>query len=273
MLNTIQIGRALFVVAALLQLGAAQAETTYRSQLSWGYTPSTGSGQDVTTTTGGTYSMSGIGYSMTTSGSPLNNGTAEAQFSADIGAVAVGTNIKYTASLMGPAGVLVPVRVIAYGLAEGEGYDPCCGTEQYSVGAHITVDSKEQGSLISQFASANTGVLSQSFSFDQYVYMLSGTNIEVNLFAGASTISPYTHTSTITGHAFVDPQFIIDPAYASQYSFVGLPTVVPEPASGVLLALGGGVIALASRRRRHSHGQPSGETPIKQRYTDSTQAA
>ncbi len=254
MTNAIRSGSAVIAAAALLLLSTgAEAVATYRSQLYWGAEPYGPYDQDVTTTTGGSYSLSGTGYSMTTSGSPLNNGTAEARFSSDIGAVSVFTQIQYTASIAGPVGVSVPVRVIAYGLAEGEGFDPCCGTEQYSAAAQFTMDT-QQASLIAASAIVSTGFLTESFNVDQVIYIMSNTPLDIRLSAGAGTYSSYTHTSTITGHAFVDPQFIIDPAYASQFSFVGLPTAVPEPASGALLALGAGVMAFIRRARPAQRG-------------------
>jgi hypothetical protein len=217
--------------------------------LLWGPTDDTKTGQVVTTTTGGSYSVIQAGYSMATSGSPLNNGTAEASFSADVGAVAVSTEIFYTLNLVGPANTLVPVRIIASGLAEGFGYSPCCGTQPYSAAASFEIFSAEQGYLVHESAIAYTGVASASLAFDQIVFIQPNTDMFVTLTAGARTIGAYQHTSTITGHAFIDPQFIVEPAFASQYAFAGLPSAIPEPASGLQLVFGGALIAFAIRKR------------------------
>ena len=74
MTNAIRSGSAVIAAAALLLLSTgAEAVATYRSQLYWGAEPYGPYDQDVTTTTGGSYSLSGTGYSMTTSGSPSSS--------------------------------------------------------------------------------------------------------------------------------------------------------------------------------------------------------
>jgi len=249
--NTVQIARFVVVAAALLPLGAAHAVTTYRSTLLWGAQSSTMTGSVVTTATGGAYTMSDMTfYSMSTSGSPANNGTAEARFTADVGAVSVSTEIAYTLNLVGPQNALVPVRVTANGLAEGDGYAACCGIEPYSASVSFNAFSAEQGYLVFESASVYPGFTTKTLAYDQTVFVQANTDIFVSLSASAKTIASFTHTTTIAGHAFIDPQFTVDPAYASEYAFVGLPTAaVPEPATGALFALGGGVIAIASRCR------------------------
>ncbi len=118
MLNATRILRALAASATLLHWSAALAATNCRSTVHQGYCADPG--QVVINHTGGTYAMATPYWTMSTSGAPANNGTAEASLSAVASGNSnwTGTNIDYIIRLAGPANVLVPVHITANGDAE-----------------------------------------------------------------------------------------------------------------------------------------------------------
>jgi hypothetical protein len=243
MLNTSYLIRALVAGTTLLQLGAADAEVNYTRSLN------TSAGYDqVSTTTPDSHTWNTPAYSISTSGSAVNNGTAEASFSVLSGTFSVTQSVWYIINLTGPANVLVPVHITA------DGYAQIFGTTLDSASADFEMFSGQQNPLVKVEATAHgpdastAGSAQATLSFDQIVYVLANTDVYVSLVVGGGSNSG-THPATVTGHAFLDPQFIVDPAYASQYAFVGLPvSAVPEPTIAAMLALGGGLLAFARRR-------------------------
>jgi hypothetical protein len=75
------------------------------------------------------------------------------------------------------------------------------------------------------------------------VVLVSGRDYLVRLQASAVALADG------TAFASVDPSFIIDPAYASQFTLVGVPGA-PEPASWALLIGGFGLLGGVLRRRQ-----------------------
>jgi hypothetical protein len=252
MSNTTAMLRALAACAALLQLGAAQAEVTYTSTLHQGYYADPG---DIyRTTTGGAYSLSSTNWTMATSGSSANNGTADASFAAAFNAnqIWAGTLIEYVFRLTGPADVVVPVHVTANGHVDayGESFHAAATINVFSPGQPTLVD---ESAIVYHYGQSQSASTSATLAVDQWVNIRSNTDVYVSLSASAGTYADALG-SPVGGHAFIDPLFIVDPAFAAQYTLVGLPAAVPEPASVALLVLGGGFLAVARRRRLASGG-------------------
>lgn len=244
MLRTLMAGAALFV------WGAAQAQSgvTYTSTLHQGYYASPG--QVFKTTTGGSYSLSMPNWTMATSGSPANNGTAEASFAAKANGEEIwaGTLIEYVFRLNGPADVRVPVHITASGHVEayGENFHAAATFYMFSPGEATLVD---ESATVYRSHGSETPSTSAALAFDDWVTIRSNTDVYVSLSASAGTYATYLG-APVGGRAFIDPQFVVDPAFASQYTLVGLPAAVPEPASAALLLIGGALVALATARRR-----------------------
>ena len=230
------------LLAGALCLAAPAAEAVdYRSILGWESDGSTINAYlNKTTPVPASYAFSGVGYSARTFGSALDNGTAFAESASTIGTVQAGTRITYTASLSGPPGGLIPVEVIVSGYAHGYGAG-------YAADASIGITSSFV-TLLSGNAGSSTGEAPATLSIDSVVMLAPNTDFTVTLNASTATFEPYLHAPE-DATATVDPQFIIDPAYASRYHFEGLPTVsaVPEPATWLLLYVG--IAACAWRRR------------------------
>ncbi|MGC4076389.1 MAG: PEP-CTERM sorting domain-containing protein [Rubrivivax sp.] len=96
------------------------------------------------------------------------------------------------------------------------------------------------------------------FAVNRIVDLIPGTLYTVYQYAQTHAYNTTVTDGTVTVTAdevVVDPVFTIDPAYAADYTLVGIPTSpVPEPASAALMALG--ATALAVKRRRRSAGLP-----------------
>lgn len=148
------------------------------------------------------------------------------------------TQLLYSVNLVGPAGPAVPVRVLASGFADGSG-------NHADASAYFLFDGLPQ---LRGFASYNG--LSQvraQFVIDTVLMLNPNTDYRVSLLATANAGSPFEHGPDFA-EAFVDPQFIVDAAFASRYTMTGVPSVVPEPGSALLFLLGLAVLGAAWRR-------------------------
>lgn len=203
----------------------------------------------------------------------IDNGTVESTATSGYSGVANAfTEIRYTFSLVPLPGAMtlpngtVPVRFIANGAASGQGlgtvgsYGP-----YYNASATFEALFDNQTHYIQGAASAGSNGMVDSFVLDQVVDLLPGASVLVILSASAQAGLPGGDPST--AHAFVDPQFIVDPAFAAFYAFDGLPVTpqapgdpgdptppgggtVPEPATVSLLFAGVAAVGLRRSRRR-----------------------
>jgi hypothetical protein len=163
---------------------------------------------------------------VTLSGVPFLGGGAQNNFYTS--AVA---NVTYGIELLGSPGVSVPIMVIAtLSAATASGY------------------LSDQASLK---LSSQVGDYYSETCYDgacypispQPVVLVSGRDYLVSLQASAVALADG------TAFASVDPSFVIDPAYASQFTLVGVPGV-PEPATWAMLIGGFGLVGAALRRRQ-----------------------
>jgi hypothetical protein len=153
-------------------------------------------------------------------------------------------NVSYGIELLGAPGVPVPITVIAtLSAATASGY--------LSDQASLTISS-QVGDYYSEtcYDGACYAISPQP------VVLVSGRDYLVRLQASAVALADG------TAFASVDPSFVVDPAYASQFSLVGVPGA-PEPASWALL-IGGFALAGAALRRRRGNNR-GGETTAVQR--------
>jgi hypothetical protein len=222
---------------ATLPVAAAQAVT---------YSAAAGYYHTVGGTTPGTYATSEAGGSASASVNPTNGGTIEVS-ATSLGApdnyngmVADGL-IGYDIQVFGLSDISVPVRVQAYGYAQGSGFGYQGNTSfQISGQNFATVGGHAETSAESPFV---------SFSFDQTILFTSNTDYHVQLFANASAVFRNGGGAAV---AFVDPVFTVDAAYADRFSIAGVPgqaSAVPEPGVWALMVVGFGMVGAALRRR------------------------
>jgi hypothetical protein len=223
-------------LSTLLPFAAAQAVT---------YSAAAGYYHTVGGSVPGTYTTSEAGGLASATVSPATGGTINVS-ATSLGApdnyngmTAYGL-IRYDIQLFGLPDISVPVRVQAYGYAQGAGFGYQGNTSFQMTGQSLgTVGGHAETSIENPFA---------SFSFDQTIILDSNTDYNVQLFANVSAVF---RNGGGTALAFVDPVFTVDPSYADRFSIVGAPGqagAVPEPAAWALMALGFGLAGAVMRR-------------------------
>ena len=230
---------------ALLPLAAVALPVEYRGAVA--ATPFIG-GQPVingaTTVAPANYvAASGGGSGVSTSMS-ANGGSVESTIQTSIGQANADTRIIYYPRLIGPAGPPLQVRVIASGFAEGFGL-ASNSTANFVVNALA-------GQLLG-LVTHNGNELKRSFFIDTLFLIYPNEEFQVGLEASA-TGGDLNGIQPNFAHAFVDPQFIIAPAFASLYHFEGIPGApvpagIPEPSSWALMLLGLGLIGKSAATR------------------------
>lgn len=146
----------------------------------------------------------------------------------------------------------IPVRFIASG--EADAHILSTGSPYgASFNASATYEAlfDNQSAYIQGSASAGVNGFGNSFLLDQIVQLLPGAQVLVILNASVQAGSP--GGDPTLAHAFVDPQYLIDPAFAAFYDFDGLPIAqvpptdpgtpggtVPEPSTWLLMLAGVG---------------------------------
>ena len=187
------------------------------------------------------------------SGSAAGGSVDATATSASGSSAGASTELVYTVDLVGPAGVYVPVHVTASGFVEGLALG---ATPGMSAAASIAINFNNPTSyqLLGGVTLDRTGAR-MSFVIDEIVMLYAGRSIDVVMDASAGANGIYGDPSF--AHAFVDPTFTIDPAYASLYRLEGIPGAVavdPPPPSGVpepgTVALFFTGLGLATLRRR-----------------------
>lgn len=165
--------------------------------------------------------------------------------------------ISYYLEVVGPAGPDVPVEVLASGYANGSGLYTLGGSSlpAYTAQAQFSV----QTDTTPVYGQANTSTGSGAFSVDETGYFSPDFQYIVNLFVQAGGHGIKNDDGSVTSgtaQAYIDPQFIIDPAYASLYHIVGVPVTpsAPEPESWALMILGVGIAGTVLRRRALRRG-------------------
>lgn len=232
------IRRVTFTLAITLPFGTAHALTDYEGRVAYGL------GGDVVTAGATTHVPAsywvGAGNdwaeSMTHS---MAGGTVSAKATSELVIAAAKARLEYRAHLAGPAGPAVPVRVIASGYADGSGI----------YGISSAFFALNALTPLFGYVSHSYGQPRQSFVIDSVIMLAPNTDFIVSLMALASSGNPYEPALSFA-EAFVDPQFIVDSAFASMYTVVGLPvTPVPEADTWAMLLAGLGLVAAAVRRR------------------------
>lgn len=155
------------------------------------------------------------------------------------------TSIGYFVTLVGPAGPPVSVGVVANGYATGT----AAANDYYS--ADIFFSFNNAGDTLYANANAKAGGGSKALALNATVFL----SPNVDYFLGLGANAGCGISVSCSAEAFIDPTFTIDPAFSSQYSLSGVPSVsaaVPESATWAMLLVGLGAIGSAARvgRRR-----------------------
>ena len=147
---------------------------------------------------------------------------------------------------VGPAGPGVPVHVIASGFADGTG-------SRTQSSAFFNLNGTSLSDSLHASVSHNFADGRHDFMIDTFILFQPNADYRVQLLALASTGLP-TDGNLNFSEAFVDPQFIVDPAFASMYTVVGVPDLapasIPEPSSALLCMLGL-MVSAGVKGRRH----------------------
>jgi PEP-CTERM motif len=210
-----------------------------------------------TTSDPASYTLSANGGYASTTMTARHGGTVQSYVSSNgifdgfsTGTQATATGfITYTFMVVGPQYSVVPVRVQGTGWAKGDGV--------FNASASLIVNDITGDGYMS--TGANEQQKSGAFTFDMVLYFYSNSayqvRMETNVQAGPWWSSGPVGSSSGWASAYVDPVFTIDPAYASQFTLVGIPqeaTAVPEPSAWALMIAGFAMLGSALRARRRS---------------------
>ncbi len=159
------------------------------------------------------------------------------------------SQIDYVLSLVGPAGPPVPVHVVASGFADGSG-------SRTQSSAFFTLNGTSLSDSLHASVFHNFADGRHDFMIDTVILFQPNADYSVRLLALAST-GLATDNNLNFSEAFVDPLFIVDAAFASRYTVVGVPgqapPSVPEPNSALLCMLG--LVAFAGVTGRGRSGR------------------
>ena len=250
--------RCALAVLALAPVAATQATTVYRGAaraIDYMH-PNVEQGGTTGAPMNYTAALSGIEATSHTDGAAGGSADVMATAGPNSGAGA-DAGITYRVELTGPAGVYVPIHIVASGYVDARILGP--GSVYGATSSFIVNFSTATEERISGYVTISPG-LTGSFVVDQIVRVYAGSFFDVDLEVSAGAGSPGGEAAY--AHAFVDPVFTIDPAFASLYRLVGIPGVgaedpppppttgVPEPETWAIGLLGSIVLAGARRRRR-----------------------
>ncbi len=192
-------------------------------------------------------------------GSDAHGGTVFASAESQVNGTAAGNSlITYRVMLSGPTTTtFVPIDVIAsgYALATGTARTATLDASNSNSYAGFVVTCSYCSGLLSAYAESTYGGFVQpTLSFDENIGLRTGDFMDVSM----QVISASGGGNVNAGYAeaFIDPLFIIDPAFAAEgYSLVGIPTPavsgVPEPTGAALMLAG---LALAGALARRGRG-------------------
>lgn len=188
-----------------------------------------------TATSTATAVAGGSAYAAVTSTAAYNIGSAT-------------TSIGYFVTLVGPAGPPVSVGVVASGYVTGS----AAVNDYYS--ADIYFSFNNAGNTLYGNANAKAGGGNQALAVNAAVLL----SPNVAYFLGLGANAGCGISVSCSAEAFIDPTFTIDPAFASQYSLSGVPSVsavVPESATWAMLLVGLSAVGSAARSARRRSAQ------------------
>lgn len=187
-----------------------------------------------------------------------NGGSVFASAIALEGGTRAEAHLRYSITLVGPAGGPIGVNVLANGYADGSGRSPASGEQLFSGRARFLLLT-DIPIVAEVFASVFATQTRQSFAVNTLRFFQPNVRYDVDLFAEAGGGASHGITTASTAEAFVDPVFTVDPAFASLYQLVGVPSAppggggaIPEPSVWAALLVGFGCVGAALRRRRYA---------------------
>lgn len=233
------------VAVGLAGLGVTAAQAvTYKGSVAVGFLSA-----GMTTDMPASYSISKYGSTATTTTSAERGGTADAL---SVQSAFADSVIQYTFTLVGAGDVFVPLHVAAYGYADGSGAN-FESYAQFGLYYHGPVDAPYESFLTTQASSNNLLPRRGEFNLDTWIMVQSNSISSLTLQVQA--FSQQSFMTTGGAHAFIDPVFTIDPAFASRFTIegvpapAGVPATVPEPTTWALTIVGLGLVGGVSRRR------------------------